>query len=104
MGKILAFVRVIPEQFWFVPALFVTAAIVLSQVLVGLDHIDYEAPAFLHNLLFATGADGARSLLSAVAAFLGGGGHGLLYHHFGNQYCVDDVWPAFGAQFYAQPQ
>lgn len=71
MGKILAFVRVIPEQFWFVPALFVTAAIVLSQVLVGLDHIDYEAPAFLHNLLFATGADGARSLLSAVAAFLG---------------------------------
>ncbi|MDC7089196.1 DUF2254 domain-containing protein [Corynebacterium pseudodiphtheriticum] len=71
MGKILAFVRVIPEQFWFVPALFVTVAIVLSQVLVGLDHIDYEAPAFLHNLLFATGADGARSLLSAVAAFLG---------------------------------
>ena len=71
MGKILAFVRVIPEQFWFVPALFVTAAIVLSQVLVGLDHIDYAAPAFLHNLLFATGADGARSLLSAVAAFLG---------------------------------
>lgn len=71
MGKILAFVRAIPEQFWFVPALFVLAAIVLSQVLVGLDHIDYEAPAFLHNLLFATGADGARSLLSAVAAFLG---------------------------------
>lgn len=71
MGKILAFVRVIPEQFWFVPALFVTVAIVLSQVLVGLDHIDYEAPPFLHNLLFATGADGARSLLSAVAAFLG---------------------------------
>ena len=66
MGKILAFVLVIPEQFWFVPALFVTVAIVLSQVLVGLDHIDYEAPAFLHNLLFATGADGARSLLSAV--------------------------------------
>ena len=71
MGKILAFVRTIPEQFWFVPALFVMAAIVLSQMLVSLDHIDYELPGFLHDLLFATGADGARSLLSAVAAFLG---------------------------------
>ena len=71
MGKLLAFVRTIPEQFWFVPALFVMAAIVLSQMLVSLDHIDYELPGFLHDLLFATGADGARSLLSAVAAFLG---------------------------------
>lgn len=71
MGKLLAFARALPEQFWFVPALFVTAAIVLSQALVGLDHIDYELPAFLHNLLFATGADGARSLLSAISAFLG---------------------------------
>lgn len=53
------------------PALFITAAIVLAQVLVAADNAAFELPAFIRNFLFATGVDGARALLSAVAAFLG---------------------------------
>lgn len=63
--------RSIPQRFWFVPALFIGAAIVLAQVLVAADEAALELPAFIRNFLFATGVDGARALLSAVAAFLG---------------------------------
>lgn len=71
MGRLRAFVRSIPERFWFVPALFIAAAIVLAQILVAADSAAFELPTFIRNFLFATGVDGARALLSAVAAFLG---------------------------------
>lgn len=71
MGRLRAFLISIPQRFWFVPALFITAAIVLAQILVAADKSALELPGFVKNFLFATGVDGARALLSAVAAFLG---------------------------------
>lgn len=71
MGKLRAFMLSIPQRFWFLPGLFIAAAVVLAQLLVAADRSALELPSFVSDFLFATGVDGARALLSAVAAFLG---------------------------------
>lgn len=71
MGRLRAFLKSVPQRFWFVPALFIAAAMVLAQVLVAADRAEFHLPPFLANFLFATGVDGARALLASVAAFLG---------------------------------
>ncbi|MBB1484478.1 DUF2254 domain-containing protein [Tessaracoccus sp. MC1865] len=71
MGRLRAFLTSIPQRFWFVPALFIAAAILVAQTLVAADRASLELPGFIRSFLFDTGVDGARALLASVAAFLG---------------------------------
>ena len=71
MGRFRSWLQSIPERFWFIPALFIAGAIIVSQVLVGADRAKLPLPAVLEGFLFDTGVEGARALLTAVASFLG---------------------------------
>ncbi|HSO68735.1 MAG TPA: DUF2254 domain-containing protein [Arachnia sp.] len=71
MGRLRSWLAGIPSRFWFIPALFIAAAIVLAQVLVSVDRAQLPLPAVIADFLFDTGVDGARALLTAVASFLG---------------------------------
>lgn len=71
MGRLRAALASVPDRFWFVPALFIAAAILLAQVLVGADRAQLPMPGVLEEFVFDTGVDGARALLTAVASFLG---------------------------------
>ena len=71
MGRLRSWLTEIPQRFWFIPALFITAAIAASQLLVGADRAQLPLPGVVEAFLFDTGVDGARALLSAVASFLG---------------------------------
>ena len=71
MGRLRSWLTSIPERFWFIPAVFIGAAMALAQVLVALDRAEVRLPGTLEGFLFGTGVDGARALLTAVASFLG---------------------------------
>lgn len=71
MGRLRSWLAGIPQRFWFIPAIFIAGAIVVSQALVAVDRSALTLPPLLEGFLFATGVDGARALLSAVASFLG---------------------------------
>mgnify|MGYP003377186543 CR=1 FL=1 len=71
MGRLRSWLIGIPQRFWFIPAIFIAGAMALAQILVTVDRAGAALPAFAEGFLFATGVDGARALLSAVASFLG---------------------------------
>ena len=71
MGRLRSWLSDVPQRFWFIPALFITAAIAASQLLVAADRAQLPLPGVVESFLFDTGVDGARALLSAVASFLG---------------------------------
>ncbi|MHA6524346.1 DUF2254 domain-containing protein [Tessaracoccus sp. G1721] len=71
MGRLRSWLSDVPQRFWFIPALFITAAIAASQLLVWADRADLPLPGVVEAFLFDTGVDGARALLTAVASFLG---------------------------------
>ena len=71
MGRFRSWLIGIPERFWFIPAIFIAGAMALAQALVALDRADLMLPTLVEGVLFTSGVDGARALLSAVASFLG---------------------------------
>ncbi|MGJ3508282.1 DUF2254 domain-containing protein [Enemella sp. A6] len=71
MGRLSAFLKRIPQRFWFIPAVYIAGAVVLAQLLVGLDRSSLPVPAPVKGFLTDVGVDGARALLSSVATFLG---------------------------------
>jgi uncharacterized membrane protein len=62
----LALLNRLRSTYWFVPAVVTVAAVVLASVLVAVDRQYSDSTAWL-GWAYGGGADGARSLLSAVA-------------------------------------
>jgi len=58
----------ISSSFWFIPAVMVMTAVLLSFAMIALDtHINLEQSR-LYDLLYSGGPDGARAILSTIAA------------------------------------
>ncbi|NLT29840.1 MAG: DUF2254 domain-containing protein [Propionibacterium sp.] len=66
-----AWAKGIPQKFWFIPAVYIAAAVVMAQLLVSLDRSELPVPDPVMAFLTEVGVDGARALLSSVATFLG---------------------------------
>lgn len=67
MNKKSGFWRRLVNQLWFVPAACVLGAILLAQLMVGLDRmIPPDSDSIWVDWVYAVGIDGSRSMLSAI--------------------------------------
>ncbi|MEX0617543.1 MAG: DUF2254 domain-containing protein, partial [Pseudohongiellaceae bacterium] len=57
----------VSTSFWFIPTLMVSAAIVLSLVMVNLDQRDVIQPEDVFGVLYQGGSEGSRYILSTIA-------------------------------------
>ncbi len=67
LTKLLHIWQDVRTSFWFIPGLMVLGAIILAQVLIGIDNsLEYESFQ-ITGILFTGGPEGARSVLSTIA-------------------------------------
>ena len=67
MTRFLRLVRRIRDSFWFLPTVCTVAAMTAVEVLVAVDRREPAGAWSLGGLLLEVGADGSRSMLSAIA-------------------------------------
>lgn len=68
LGHIQSFLENVKSSIWFIPAIFVTSFIILSQIFIALDRAFFEELSRGAPWLFSGSPDAARNLLSTVAS------------------------------------